>query len=125
MKLLANAHISLAICRFLAEQGYDCIHAEQIAPGMPDDELLRLAVAEQRIILTADKDFGELVFRRLIPAEGVILLRLRAASEAERLALLAGHWPRVEAGAAGHFTVVANRLIRRTPLPEPPPHDAK
>jgi hypothetical protein len=84
---------------------------------LPDDELLRIAVSEQRVILTADKDFGELVFRRLIPAVGVILLRLRAPTELDRLALFSTHWPRVSAGAVGHFVVVTNRLIRRSPSP--------
>lgn len=84
---------------------------------MPDDELLRIAFSEQRVILTADKDFGELVFRRLIPAIGVILLRLRAPTESDRLALFSTHWPKIRDGAVGHFVVVTNRLIRRSPLP--------
>ncbi len=119
MKLLANAHISRAIWGYLQSAGHDCVHAELLAPGLPDDELLRIALAEQRIILTADKDFGELVFRRLLAVPGVILLRLRVPSEAERLALFQRHWPAVAGAVAGHFVVVTNRAVRRSPLPPP------
>lgn len=117
MKLLANAHISRAILDFRQSAGHDCLHAELVAPGMADDRLLQLAVEQRRIILTADKDFGDLVFRRHIPAAGVILLRVHAASEAERLALLKKHWAAVERSVDGHIVVVTNRRVRRSPLP--------
>ena len=77
------------------------------------------ASPEERFLLTADKDFGELVYRRLLAVPGVVLLRLRAASEAERLALFRRHWPAVERSVPGHFVVVTNRTVRRSPLPRP------
>ncbi len=117
MKLLANAHISRLMFDFLSSAGHDCRHAELVAPGMPDDVLLELAVGERRVILTADKDFGELIFRRALPAFGVVLLRLRAPGEVDRCALFRKHWPVIEQCAEGHFVVVTNRRVRRTPLP--------
>jgi predicted nuclease of predicted toxin-antitoxin system len=131
MKLLANAHISRAICGFLDSAGHDCVHAELLSPGLPDEEVLRRALTEERVILTADKDFGELVFRRLLPVCGVILLRFRVPSEAERLALFQRHWPVIERNVPGHFVVATSRAVRRSPLPrpggqgpEPEPHRA-
>jgi predicted nuclease of predicted toxin-antitoxin system len=120
MNLLANAHISRAILGFLQSTGHDCLHAELVSPGMPDEELLRVAVQQQRVILTADKDFGDLVYRRCIPAVGVILLRIHAATEAERLTLFQSHWAAVERSVEGHFVVVTNRRVRRSPLPMGP-----
>jgi len=117
MRLLANAHISRLIFEFLCEEGHDCVHAERVRAGMADDALLRLAVDQRRVVITADKDFGELVFRRMMPAIGVILLRFRVPTEAERLKLFHKHWPAVERNAEGHFVVVTNRRVRRTPLP--------
>jgi predicted nuclease of predicted toxin-antitoxin system len=117
MKILANAHISRAIFGFLTSLGHDCVHTELVSPGMPDDDLLQLAVGQRRIILTADKDFGDLVYRRGLPAVGIILLRLRAATEAERLKLVQVHWAAVERTAEGYFVVVTNRRVRRSPLP--------
>ncbi|MGD2108793.1 MAG: DUF5615 family PIN-like protein [Phycisphaerae bacterium] len=121
MRLLADANISRALYGFLESAGHDCIHAETLSPGLSDDELLHMAVDEERTILTADKDFGELVFRRLLTVPGVILLRLHVPSEAERVALFEEHWPVIERCSPGHFVVVTNRSVRRTPLPE---HDA-
>lgn len=117
MKLLANAHISRAIFEFLQSVGHDCVHAEVLSSGLADEELLRIAVDQKRIILTTDKDFGDLVFRRRVPAVGVILLRLHAATEAERLRLLQLHWSAVERSVEGHFVVISNRRVRRSPLP--------
>jgi predicted nuclease of predicted toxin-antitoxin system len=117
MKVLANAHISRLIFEFLCEQGHDCVHAEYVRAAMPDDELLRLSVDERRVLLTADKDFGELIFRRMMPAVGVILLRFRVPTEADRFALFRKHWPAIARCVEGHFVVVTNRRVRRTPLP--------
>ena len=44
--------------------GHDVLSASEAAPRATDDELLALALAEQRILITEDKDFGELVFVR-------------------------------------------------------------
>ena len=53
----------------LAGLGHDVLSALEAAPGATDDELLALALAEQRILVTEDKDFGELVFvRRFLKA---------------------------------------------------------
>jgi predicted nuclease of predicted toxin-antitoxin system len=87
MRLLADAHVSRIFCGFLEAAGHDCAQSELLTPAMSDEVLLNLAVVEKRVILTAEKDFGELVFRRLLAVPGVILLRLRAPTEAERLSL--------------------------------------
>jgi len=49
-------------------------------PGISDDEVLNLANREKSILLTADKDFGELIFRQGKIAKGVILVRLAGLS---------------------------------------------
>lgn len=117
MKILANAHISRLMFDYLRTEGHDCLHAELEASGMSDDDLLAMAVEQQRVIFTADKDFGELVFRRMVPAVGVILIRFRVPTEAERFDLFRKHWPTIERCAQGHFVVVTDRRVRRTPLP--------
>lgn len=117
MKLLADAHISLAICDFLKSLQHDCVHAEQVSPGMTDAAILRLATQESRVVLTADKDFGELIYRQRTPAVGVVLLRFRVAAESDRTELFKSHWPAIEKAVTGHLVVATNRRVRRTPLP--------
>jgi predicted nuclease of predicted toxin-antitoxin system len=117
MKLLADAHVSRLMLDFLPAEGHDCVHAEELKAGMADEEILSIAAGQGRVLLTADKDFGDLVFRQGLPAVGVILLRLRAISEAERFELFRKHWPTAAASAEAFFVVVSNRQVRRTPLP--------
>jgi predicted nuclease of predicted toxin-antitoxin system len=116
MKLLLDAHISRPMMAWLESQGHDCVHISLLEAGMADEAVLRLAYEQQRILLTADKDFGELIFKRALPAVGVVLLRFTVASEAERLALLQRFWPIIERSAPGHFVVVTDRAIRRAPI---------
>lgn len=78
-----------------------------------------MAIDQERIVLTADKDFGELVFRNLLRPAGVILLRVQAPSEADRLELFKKHWPVIQARVLDHFVVVTNRSVRLSPLPNP------
>jgi predicted nuclease of predicted toxin-antitoxin system len=117
MKLLADAHISRAMVDCLVRLGHDVLHAAAIAPRMSDSAILRRAATDGRIVLTADKDLGELCFRRLIASAGVVLLRLRAPSEAARLETFKRMWPLVEPNAIGHFHVVTDSTVRRVPLP--------
>jgi predicted nuclease of predicted toxin-antitoxin system len=117
MRLLADAHISRAMVAYLTELGHDVLHVATISPRMSDSAILRHASTDGRIVLTADKDFGELCFRRLVPNAGVILLRLGAPSEIERVEIVKRLWPLIEPNGFGHFTVVTDRSIRRSPLP--------
>ena len=117
MNLLLDAHISRPMLEHLQGQGHDCVHAALLTPGMSDDAVLTLAYEQQRVVLTADKDFGELVYRRNLPACGVVLLRLKLPHEAERLELFKRLWPVIEKNVWGHFIVVTDNTIRRTPLP--------
>jgi predicted nuclease of predicted toxin-antitoxin system len=117
MKILLDAHISRPVMSNLMEEGHDCIHAGHLPPKTSDTELMRLAIAEQRVILTADKDFGELVFHRRLIAPGVVLLRFNYQSEAERTVRFQLFWPRIEKIVLGYFVVVTNHRVRRSPLP--------
>jgi predicted nuclease of predicted toxin-antitoxin system len=86
MKLLLDANVSRLVADWLESLGNDLSRAAAFPPRTPDDQILDRANAEGRIVVTADKDFGELVFRNNEAAVGVILLRIDVASEQERLA---------------------------------------
>jgi predicted nuclease of predicted toxin-antitoxin system len=78
--------------------------------------VLARAAAESRVLLTADKDFGELAFRWGLPAEsGIILLRLRGSAETRTATLVAAIEARDD--WASQFAVVEHNRIRMTPLP--------
>jgi predicted nuclease of predicted toxin-antitoxin system len=117
MKFLADAHIGRAMTAYLLALGHDVLHAATLPLKLSDSAILRRAADDVRIVLTADKDFGELCFLRLIPCSGVVLLRLSASSEVERLDIFRRLWPAIEQNVVGHFVVVTDKSVRRSPLP--------
>jgi len=77
MRLLANENFPAAAVNALREKGHDVTWIRTEAPGINDKSVLARAQRESRILITFDKDFGELAFRSLLPAaSGVILFRL-------------------------------------------------
>jgi len=59
----------------LKRKGLDIVSVIELSLGLKDKEVLNLANKEERIIVTFDKDFGELVVRRRVKVKGLILLR--------------------------------------------------
>lgn len=117
MRLLANENFPGDAIMALRQRGHDVVWVRTDAPGSRDIEILARAQREDRIVVTFDKDFGELAFRFGLPASsGIILFRISAPSSAyvARVAVAA-----LESRAdwAGHFAVVEERRIRMTPLP--------
>jgi len=66
------------VVRALRSAGYDVVAVAETSPRMGDDTVLRLALDKDRILLTEDKDFGELIYARAQRSCGVILLRFPA-----------------------------------------------
>lgn len=100
-------------------QGFDVAWISEDNPGAADELVLARCSNENAILLTLDKDFGELVFRRGLPAEcGVILFRFEAESPADfvEIALAA---IRVSEHLSGSFAVVSRDRVRVRPLPQP------
>lgn len=117
MRLLADVNIEAAIVGWLRSEGHDVLWTVDFPPACPDATLLETARTDRRIILTRDQDFGELVFRRRLTSEGVILLRFDAALQSERLSLFQFHWPEIVERAQGHFLAVSDVRLRFRPLP--------
>ena len=84
--------------------------------GTEDETILARAQVEKRIVLTNDKDFGELAFRRRLPAAcGVILLRLTGANpESTSRRILEALDSRTD--WEGHFALITNRQIKLRPI---------
>jgi predicted nuclease of predicted toxin-antitoxin system len=85
MKLLADECCDAALVAALRVDSHDVLFVVESTPGSTDDEVLRQAYAEGRILLTEDKDFGELVYRLKRPARGIILLRFDVVDRALKL----------------------------------------
>ena len=112
MRLLADENIPRLIVDRLLDRGHDVQWVTRVASGATDEQVLRLATTEARTLLTMDKDFGELAFRRgLSNQAGIILIRPRGMSPdilATTLIDLLGDQPDL----ANRFWVFDGKLTR-------------
>jgi predicted nuclease of predicted toxin-antitoxin system len=80
-RLLANENVPADAVEAIRQAGHDLAWVRETSPGATDEVVLAQALAERRVLLTFDKDFGELAFRRGLQATpGIILLRPRLRS---------------------------------------------
>ena len=96
MRFLVDESVSGDVTNYLRSSGHDVLSIVEAARGAIDEEILARASAEQRILITNDKDFGELVFRSGQAHHGVLLLRLRngvAYNQVQTLAALLRQYP--------------------------------
>ncbi len=117
MRILANENVPGAVIAGLRARGHDVAAVKEIMPGARDRAVLELAQAQARLVVTCDKDYGELAVRfRLAAPAGVVLLRLGGATpEVDNARALAALTSRED--WAGHFAVVTDDRIRLRPLP--------
>ena len=78
---MADESIDQQIVLRLREEGHSVWYVAEAEPGVSDESILKKANEEQMVLLTADKDFGELVFRQKQLTTGVVLLRLAGLSQ--------------------------------------------
>ena len=104
MRFIVNESTGVAVVEYLRDSAHDVLAVAEAMPQASDAEILARAVNEARILLTNDKDFGELVFRSGQPHHGILLLRLRDESSRNKVgvvrAVLEGYGDRLADGFA-------------------------
>ena len=88
MRLLVDVGVGKLVERWLATQDFAVPAVRDLEPGMADVAISALAAAEQRLVVTMDKDFGELIVRSGKFNAGVLLLRLDDAGSEEKLRIV-------------------------------------
>jgi predicted nuclease of predicted toxin-antitoxin system len=116
MRFLADENFPGDAVRALGAAGHDVVWVRLEAPGSSDRDVLSRALTEARVLLTFDKDFGELAWRSRLRADcGVVLFRLPMPLPDEADRVIVGvlesrdDW-------RGHFSVVEPGRIRMRPL---------
>lgn len=113
MRFLANENFPLDAVEALRQQEHDVVWIRTESSGISDPEVLSRAQAENRILLTFDKDFGELAFRTKLPAtSGIILFRIAVTSSSTIVAQKIVAVIALRDDWAGHFSVVEDDKIR-------------
>jgi predicted nuclease of predicted toxin-antitoxin system len=120
VRILADENVSRLAVQSLRAAGHDVVAVKDVMPGATDREILAHAQNEDRILITLDKDFGDLAFQGRLPAQcGVVLFRLSVpdpAHLAERINTVFNS----RSDWSGHFAVVDDDTIRLRSLA--PPH---
>jgi predicted nuclease of predicted toxin-antitoxin system len=78
MRFLADESCDFAVVRRLRQEGFDVVAVAEIRPRAEDSDVVDLAIRERRILLTEDKDFGQLLYAHGKAAPGVVFLRYPA-----------------------------------------------
>ena len=118
MRLCANENVPGDCVALLRSRGHDVLWVHESHPGLGDEAVLKKALSESRLLITFDKDFGELVFHRGAGASwGIVLFRIDMPSPgavSERvLAVLESRsdWEH-------QFSVADDAMVRMRPLPK-------
>jgi predicted nuclease of predicted toxin-antitoxin system len=113
---LLDVHVATSIARALAARDHDVLRAALAHADWTDSDLLALAVDEDRILVTADRDFSDLVFRQGASApRSILYMRCEPEEQplmADRILLVLENL-RVE----GHMVVIRHASFRLRPFP--------
>jgi len=104
-----------AVVNYLRSIGHDVLAVAEAMPQANDQDILARAAIEKRILITNDKDFGELVFRSDQAHHGVLLLRLRDESPANRVRVVKAVLEQYADRLVGHFIVATETGVRIRP----------
>ena len=111
LKFIADENFDKEIVLALREE-YDVTYVAEFMPGSDDEEVLANAEKEQRIVLTSDKDFGDLVFRQSMAHAGVILCRIEDLPREEKSSLVLSIIAKYSHDLLRAFTVIQPKNLR-------------
>lgn len=116
MTFLADENFPRLAIQALREAGYEVQWIGDSSRGMRDEDVLASSISLRSVLLTLDKDFGELVHKQGIAAEcGVVLFRVEVKSP-DAFSALAVRVLSSRQDWEGHFTVVSQGRVRMIPV---------
>lgn len=112
---IVDAGVGKSVEEWLTNEGYNVISIRLLNAEMEDEQIISLALSENAIIITMDKDFGELVYKENKQHSGILLLRLDDAVAREKLAVIQSLLPSHLNSIKNYFTVYHNGKLRTRP----------
>ena len=120
MTFVADECVLEAIIDRLRADGHTIHSIRETSGGTADPDVLAIAVSHQAVLLTQDKDFGELVFRLQMSHCGIVLIRLAEMTFADRADLVANVIITHQGELPNAFTVISSNSVRIRPSGTPP-----
>ncbi len=116
MLWLVDECVDAGLVEQLRQYGHDVVYMSDVAPRASDAEVMNRAEHEVRLLLTEDKDFGDLVFRQRRPVPGVVLLRIGVLQRERKSERLLAAVERFGNTLFGRYTVIEEWRFRARPL---------
>jgi len=112
LKFLVDVGVGKKVEEYLLGKGYDTKSVRSLDQRMPDQDIIRLAALEKRIVISMDKDFGELVYHSGMDHCGILLLRLEDANGSEKQQVMVKILEKYAENLKNHFCVYQNKKFR-------------
>ncbi len=112
MIFLADENLDFPVVDALRQAGYRVLYIREAEPGIDDAQVLSRSTHASAIVITSDKDFGELIFKQHLNAAGIILLRLSGLKNTEKAALVLEVINTYSDALPNSFTVVSAHKVR-------------
>jgi predicted nuclease of predicted toxin-antitoxin system len=112
MRFLVDECTGPAVADWLRSQGHEVVSVFDELKGISDDKIIETAIAENRILITNDKDFGEKVFRNGMLRRGIILLRLENETASSKISVLLKLFRTYSDRLSDSFIVVTEKQAR-------------
>jgi len=112
MNFLADENVDRQIVDRLRQDGHILQYVVEMEAGISDDTVLDLANKESCLLITADKDFGELVFRQRLIMHGIVLIRLAGITPAHKAEIVSSAINKYKSQLPHAFSVITSGAIR-------------
>jgi predicted nuclease of predicted toxin-antitoxin system len=112
MNLLADESVDRQIVERLRQDGHVVTYVAEMEPGISDETVLQRANEQEALLLTVDKDFGELTYRQKLIHHGVVLIRLAGLSNQTKADMVARALRERGAEFVNGFSVISPGMIR-------------
>ncbi len=112
MRFLVDECTGPKAAQWLREQAHEVFSVYEEARGMDDDDIIQKAFAEDWILITNDKDFGEKVYRERRPHRGVIFMRLEDERATNKIEVLRRLFESYADKLNDQFVVVTETRVR-------------
>lgn len=112
MKILADESVDIPVYEYLKHAGFSIEHVSFIESGATDLQVLDLAYSQKLLLLTVDKNFGELAFRNKRPSNGIVLYRLSGLTNLQKSDIILRVFNEKGKELHSNFTVVTKTQVR-------------
>lgn len=112
MQFIVDESTGASVIEYLRKAGHDVLAIRETLPQALDSDILTLAETEERILVTNDKDFGDLVFRSGKTHHGILLLRLRDERRQNKIRIIESVIDQYGSRLKGNFVVATERGVR-------------